>query len=1571
MAVKKSMLSVDGNTAAAIESYNFIEIAGIFPITPSSPMAEQIDVDASKGKLNYFGEVVKVSEMQSEAGASGAVHGAIQGGALAATYTASQGLLLMIPNIYKWVGELLPVVLHVSARSLATRSLSIFGDHQDIYAIRQTGIAMICSHSVQEIADLTPVAHLVALDAEFPVCHFFDGFRTSHEVQNVEFVDDEEWKKLVPFDKVEKFRSRALNPHTHSVTRGGAENDDVYFQGREAQNKNVENVIAVAEKYFKKASELTGRNYAPFTYYGDPNAERVIVAMGSVTETATEVIDELNGEKIGLVKVHLYRPFSAKHFLSVLPKSVKKIAVLDRTKEPGAAGEPLYLDVAAVIKDAGLDVEVIGGRYGLSSKDTQPKHVKAVFDFLKGKTWNGFTVSIDDDVTHLSIPVDNDFHVHSDYTSCLFYGLGSDGTVSANKSSIKIIGDATGQYAQAYFAYDSRKAGGVTRSHLRFGKNPIHSTYYVENADFISCSLDSYVFKFDMIKNLKVGGTFLLNTDMSDEDLEKNLPNRVKYQLATKKAKFFVIDANKLAMSLGMGRHTNTTLQASFFYLNQQIMPYDEAQKWMKKFAEKSYAKKGQEVVEMNWKAIDAGAEGLREVKVNPEWVKLSPKVERKLSGDDYFDNYVSVVGNLDGYDLPVSKFQEYELLDGTMKNDITFKEKRNIADRVPLWHKEDCIQCNQCAFVCPHATIRPFLIDEKELGGAPEVVKGDVKDAMGPGLAGLKFRIQVSPENCVGCGLCVSECLANKTGKKALEMVEAKTQAGQEAGADYLFKNVTYKADKLPEAMRDTVKGVGFLMPYMEVSGACAGCGETPYYRLVSQLFGKDMLVANATGCSSIYSGSTPLTPFCTDKNGEGVAWANSLFEDNAEFGYGMRLATNVKLAEIVRILSEAKARGVEDELSNCIDEYFANIENIHPEYIRPFMIDYYFNWEAVNSNANYTVDSTKYSEKMHTLTVKNGNGAVVLQNNFLIDNTAPSISANINDEDYVSSGAIFKYSASDDGSGIKTTSVKLDGVVTTATKGIPLDGLNIGAHSVSVTATDKAGNVASRSFNFNIVDKYASIKLNEKDGVITAKTGYDTTYNFVEYEHDELTMTNTHEFGKFTTSNKEMVYDEFEVTVKELNKDLYVSYDGETSENERILFEAYNPTKEVWEKVSVGHNGQTNFTFKPTSYLNNGKVQLRASPYKLDEGIDRAFWISDFQYLAKVDTKFADLKECYSQATKYMADEYKEGKVSYIINTGDIVDNPPEYTTQADAEWKHASQAWEAIDEAGLPYGTGAGNHDVGSSAEKAEYKYYSKYFGTKRNSTETYYGGSLNNNESHYDLITIGDYDFVIVYLGYAKEGNEEAISFANKVLKHYSHRNAIVATHAYLNNGGKWDTQTRADIIYEQIVKPNPNVKMVMCGHTDGSEVIKRQEGDRDIYELLSCYQFVETTTDHLPISETKHVTNGYKCNGEGWMKEMTFEDDTLKVHTFSPVLKKDKFSTDNGINYRISDYEIDIDLVKKEHSIITKGIRAVQLVAKYGSSVENNTGSYTIRNENCVLFISEKESSGKVYNFVIQ
>lgn len=936
--IKKTFKSVDGNTAASIESYYFTEVAAIYPITPSSPMAENVDVMASKGEKNFFGSTVKVVEMQSEAGASGAVHGALQGGALATTYTASQGLLLMIPNLYKWCGELLPAVLHVSARSLATRALSIFGDQADIYACRQTGVTMICSGSVQEIADLAPVAHLTAIDASTPVMHFFDGFRTSHEVQHVEFVDKEEWKKLLPMDKVEAFRARALNPHTHPVTRGGAENDDIYFQAREAQNAHWDNILPVVEKYFAEATRLTGRTYAPFVYYGDPNADRVIIAMGSVTETASEVVDALNaqGEHVGLVKVHLYRPFSAECLSKAIPASVKKIAVLDRTKENGAEGEPLYLDVVSAMFKLGRHFDqIIGGRYGLSSKDTQPKDVKSVYDFLNAKkNWTGFTVGITDDVTNLSIPVDQDFKIPAYYTSCLFYGLGSDGTVSANKSSVKIIGDATGQYAQAYFQYDSRKSGGTTRSHLRFGKTPIRSEYYVKNADFISCSLDTYILKYDIIANLKDGGTFLLNTNMSDEELAKAMPNRMKHLLAEKHVKFYAIDANKLAEECHMGRHTNTTLQAAFFKLNPQIMPYEQAEEWMKKFVKKTYERKGMDIVQNNYDAIDAGPAGLREVKIDPEWIKLPTTKVLEDTGDTYYDEYVGTIDRLDGDELPTSEFLKYELADGTMEENIVFRQKRAIADRVPVWNPQYCIECNQCAFVCPHATIRPYLLNEEELAKAPEMIKNSVKPVTGsPKAANLKYRITVATENCVGCGLCVSECMANQTAKKlgndhmALVMKDAKAEFGEQIAADYCYYNVSSKTDIFPLT---TVKGVGFLRPYMEVSGACAGCGEAPYYRLLSQLFGHDLLIANATGCSSIYCGSTPLTPFIKDKNGEGVAWANSLFEDNAEYGFGMRIATDYKMSQITRILNAALAsENVEDSLKDAANKYLAALAN------------------------------------------------------------------------------------------------------------------------------------------------------------------------------------------------------------------------------------------------------------------------------------------------------------------------------------------------------------------------------------------------------------------------------------------------------------------------------------------------------------------------------------------------------------------------------------------------------------------------------------------------------------------
>ncbi len=914
----KKYLTIDGNTATAHVAYAFTDTAAIYPITPSSPMAENVDAWSAQGRKNFFDTTVKVVELQSEAGAAGAVHGALQAGALASTFTASQGLLLMIPNIYKWVGELLPAVLHVSARSLATRSLSIFGDHQDIYAIRQTGATMIVSHSVQECMDLAGVAHLVAIKGRTPVVHFFDGFRTSHEIQKIEEIDMDALKGMIDQDALDDFRANALNPHTNPITRGGAENDDIYFQGREAQNTHYNKVLDITVDYMNKVSKLTGRHYAPFVYYGAPDATRVIVAMGSVTETTTEVIDELvrRGEKVGLVKVHLYRPFSTDHLRDILPETVEKIAVLDRTKEQGAH-EPLYLDVYASLAGYKKIHTIIGGRYGLSSKDTQPKDIKAVFDHLiQDNPLDGFTISIEDDVTHLSLKADESFVINQEYTSCIFYGLGSDGTVSANKNAIKIIGDHTDLYSQAYFAYDSKKAGGATRSFLRFGKNPIHSPYYEHHADFISCSMDSYLIRYDMIRYLKKGGTFLLSSTFKPEDIARHLPNRVKKQLAEKEAKFYMIDAVDIAQQIGMGRRTNTILQSSFFALNEQILSYTDALDYMKKAAEKSYSKKGDAVVKLNWKAIDQGKDGLVQITVDPEWKDLPTTGKLPVSDDVYFNEYVDEINSLNGYDLPVSTFTEYGLLDGSFHNNTSFNEHRAIANFVPKWIPENCIQCGFCSFVCPHATIRTFLLDENEVKNAPMTF--DTIPAMGPKVAGLQFRVQVSPDNCVGCGLCSVEC-PGKGGNKALVMEDINTQLEYAPLANYLFKDTRYKSEFFPT---DTIKGSQFLMPYFEVSGSCAGCGETPYYRLVSQLFGRDMLIANATGCSSIYCGSIPSTPFVTDKNGEGIAWGNSLFEDNAEYGFGMKMAQEVKSARIGEIIAESKD-ACEPELQALLDQY------------------------------------------------------------------------------------------------------------------------------------------------------------------------------------------------------------------------------------------------------------------------------------------------------------------------------------------------------------------------------------------------------------------------------------------------------------------------------------------------------------------------------------------------------------------------------------------------------------------------------------------------------------------------
>lgn len=925
----KKFLSMDGNTAAAHVAYAFTEVASIYPITPSSPMAENAEAWAAQGKKNIFGSPVNVIEMQSEAGAAGAVHGALQGGALATTFTASQGLLLMIPNLYKIAGELLPGVFHVSARALATRSLNIFGDHQDIYACRQVGMPMICSHSVQEVMDLGGIAHLTAIKGSVPVMHFFDGFRTSHEIQKVEVMDYDVLASLLDYEALARYKKNALNPHTNPIERGGAENDDIYFQGREAQNKHYEAVVEIVADYMKKISEITGREYAPFTYYGAPDATRVIIAMGSITETIKETIDEMsrNGDRVGLIKVHLYRPFSTKYLLDVLPDTVEKVAVLDRTKEMGATGEPLYLDVCSVLKDVDHVKTIVGGRYGMGSKDTTPRQVKAVYDhLLQDDPFTSFTIGINDDVTNLSLKEDPDFNVKADYTACLFYGLGSDGTVSANKSAIKIIGDHTDLYSQAYFAYDSKKAGGATRSNLRFGNSPIRATYYVNNADFISCSLDNYCLKYDMLKNLKKGGTFLLNTEFNESEIVDYLPNKLKKQLADLDAKFYIINANKIAHEIGMGRRTNTILQSAFFALNPQILPIDEAITYMKEMAKKTYGKKGDAIVELNYKAIDAGKDAIVEVKVDPSWKDLTVTNHRERTGDEHFDSFVSIINTLDGYDLPVSAFMDK--LDGSMKSGVAIKEKRAIATEVPRWIKENCIQCNNCVMVCPHATVRAFLIDDGEMAELPENISDDVLTPMGKNVDGLVYRIQVSPDNCVGCGLCVTEC-PGKKGEKALEMVPVKEELKHAKLADYMYEHVAYKTDKYPLT---TVKGVGFMRPYFEVSGACGGCGETPYYRLASQLFGKDMMIANATGCSSIYTGSTPSTPCNIDKNGQGPAWANSLFEDNAEYGFGMKLAENYKTNHLLSVIDTNKA-DCEPELQVLLDEYVANKGNREQE--------------------------------------------------------------------------------------------------------------------------------------------------------------------------------------------------------------------------------------------------------------------------------------------------------------------------------------------------------------------------------------------------------------------------------------------------------------------------------------------------------------------------------------------------------------------------------------------------------------------------------------------------------------
>ncbi len=919
---KKKFVTCDGNYAAAHVAYMFSELAAIYPITPSSTMAEYVDEWAAYGRKNIFGDVLKVTEMQSEAGAAGAVHGSLQSGVLTTTFTASQGLLLMIPNMYKISGELLPGVFHVSARSLAAQALSIFGDHSDVMSTRHTGFAMLATGSVQEIMDIAAVAHLVSIKSRIPFLHFFDGFRTSHEIQKVEYFENEDMAGLLDFEAVQAFRDRALNPE-HPVTRGTAQNPDIYFQAREASNRFYIPIPDMVEEFMQKITAMTGREYHPFVYYGAPDAENIVIAMGSVTETIKETIDYLaaKGEKVGLISVHLYRPFSEKYLLKVMPATVKRIAVLDRTKEPGANGEPLYLDIKDIFygkKDAPM---IVGGRYGLSSKDTTPSKIISVFENLKlNEPKNHFTVGIVDDVTFTSLPMIPEFSVLPKGTfEGKFYGLGSDGTVGANKNSIKIIGDNTDKYCQAYFAYDSKKSGGITTSHLRFGDKPIRSTYLVTTPDFVACHVPSYLNKYDMLKGLKKGGTFLLNSIWDVEETKDKLPDSMKKYLAENEINFYIINATKIAEELGLGNRTNTIMQAAFFKI-AGVIPYETAVEEMKRMVRKSFGNKGEEIVRMNNAAVDAGSQVIH-VEIPKEWKKLDGKdVQDHQDVPDFVRNIAIPVNHLQGDDLPVSAFLGRE--DGTFMSGTTEFEKRGIAVNVPEWQVEHCIQCNQCAYVCPHACIRPFLISEEELKNAPEGTL--TQDTKGK-LAGYHFRIQVSVLDCTGCGNCADVCPAKE---KALIMKPLESQSDEIGRWDYIAKNVTYKDQVVPKDQ--SVKNSQFAQPLFEFSGACAGCGETPYIKVITQLYGERMIISNATGCSSIYGGSAPSTPYRPHNvSGHGPAWANSLFEDNAEYGYGINLGVNKMRDRVEMRMKEALKDGLPEDVRLVFQDWIDQKES------------------------------------------------------------------------------------------------------------------------------------------------------------------------------------------------------------------------------------------------------------------------------------------------------------------------------------------------------------------------------------------------------------------------------------------------------------------------------------------------------------------------------------------------------------------------------------------------------------------------------------------------------------------
>ena len=924
MTKEKKFITCDGNYAASYISYMFSEVACIYPITPSSAMAEVVDEWAANGRKNMFGQKMRITEMQSEGGAAGAVHGSLQSGALTTTYTASQGLLLMIPNMYKIAGELLPTVFHVSARALAAHALSIFGDHSDVYACRQTGFAMLASGSVQEVMDLSGVAHLATLKTRVPFLNFFDGFRTSHEIQKIEPIDQDKIASLLDQDALQAFRDRALNPE-HPVTRGTAQNPDIFFQAKEASNPFYDAVPDVVEAYMQEITKITGREYHPFTYYGAKDAENLVVAMGSITETIREVIDYLNkqGKKYGLVSVHLYRPFATKYFFNVIPSTVKKVTVLDRTKEPGANGEPLYLDV----RDAFYGKEncpiVVGGRYGLGSKDVTPSQIIAVYKNMEMKEPKGkFTIGIVDDVTFTSLPLLPEVKVSAeDIYEAKFYGLGSDGTVGANKNSIKIIGSATDKYCQAYFAYDSKKSGGFTASHLRFGDSPIRSTYLITTPDFVACHVQAYIHLYDVLKGLKKGGSFLLNTIWEEEEVKKRLPNSMKKFLAGNEIKFYTINGTKLAVDLGLGNRTNTIMQAAFFKITN-VIPFDLAIDQMKKAIVKSYGKKGEQIVNMNFAAVDAGGNNVVKIEVPAAWAKLTVDAEAEdTDRPDFIHRAVDVINAQKGDDLPVSIFKGIE--DGTFPTGTTAFEKRGIAVEVPEWISDNCIQCNQCSYVCPHAAIRPFLISEEEMAKLPEGTNG-VK-ANGKQFAGLQFRIQVAPYDCTGCGNCADVCPSKE---KALVMKPLESQLGQVDRWNAIAKQVIYK-DKIVEKDK-TVKNSQFAQPLFEFSGACAGCGETPYIKLITQLFGERMMVANATGCSSIYSGSAPATAYTFNKESEhGPAWANSLFEDNAEYGFGMAEGVSFSRDRIADIMKTAMEAGVSAAETEAFNEWLENRED------------------------------------------------------------------------------------------------------------------------------------------------------------------------------------------------------------------------------------------------------------------------------------------------------------------------------------------------------------------------------------------------------------------------------------------------------------------------------------------------------------------------------------------------------------------------------------------------------------------------------------------------------------------